>query len=827
LSSEFSDPFAETSGPDPDDLRMLFELSRTGALILEAEELRVLSANDSARLSFELPEKLVGRRLGDLVVGLSNANAEALLRRLRQGLIDHLVIETVHRTSWGSLRPVELRFVYAAEPSPRYFVLVFDTLERSEPNELVVRRERLRDALAEILRVLNRIEDRDELYREACRIAVDRGGFRMAWIGIVDQATGEVESVASAGDSEGYVDRLHLNVRHDPRGPGMTVTAIVTKQPVAIADPRVDPMFTTLKREVQERGFQSAVSLPLIVEGRSIGALTVYGGVVNTFGAIEVELLQHLADDISFKLEVIAREERRRAAEAERDRLAAVVEQAGELVIITDRDRRIVYTNPAFTQIMGFASEEVQGRRTEFLAGSSQSSEVGRQIAGAIREGGSWDGVTRSRRKDGRDTDLQMSISPRLDDSGTIVGSIIIGRDVSREKSLEAQLMQAQKMEAVGRLAGGIAHDFNNLLTAISGYAEILKMELGPDDSRTEDVAEIQRAAVRATQLTRQLLAFGRRQVLMPRPLDPREVVIDIVPMLRRLIGEDLELVVEIVSGLGPIMADPNQLDQVLVNLALNGRDAMPSGGRLTIEGHEVDVDEAFASTHLWAHVGSYVVLSVRDTGEGMTEEVRRQVFEPFFTTKGPGKGTGLGLATVLGIVEQSNGYVEVDSEPGRGSTFHIYLPKVAPAPIERPEETAPTISSPGSGSLLVLEDEAPVRSLACRILRDAGYVVLEAATGEEALAIEATNSGRIDLLFTDVVLPDMNGHQVAEVLRYRRPEMAVLYASGYDHDMVAGQGNLGVGVGYMSKPYSREELLGRVGELVGGGADRLEDAPA
>ncbi|MGZ6314650.1 MAG: ATP-binding protein [Candidatus Limnocylindrales bacterium] len=804
-----------------DDLRRLFELSRTGTLALDADELRVLDANDSARRSFELPEQFADLRLGDLLLGLSNANAQALLRRLRQGLIDHLVIETIHRTAEGSARPLELRFFYAAEPNPRYLALVIDTVERSASDELAIRRERLRDALAEILRVLNRINDRDQLYREACRIAVDRGGFRMAWIGLVNEATGAIEPVASAGDSEGYIDRLHLNVRDDPRGPGMTATAILTAQPVAIADPRVDGMFKTLKRQVQERGFQSAVSLPLVVEGRSIGALSVYGGVVNSFGAIEVELLQHLADDISFKLEMIGREERRRAAEADRHRLAAVVEQADELVIITGPERKIIYTNPAFSRIMGYLPEEVQGRRSDFLAGSSQTDEVGSLIAGAIRGGGSWSGVTRSRRKDGEDTDLQMSISPRLDESGTLVGSIVIGRDVSREKSLEAQLMQAQKMEAVGRLAGGIAHDFNNLLTAISGYAEILMAELGPDDSRTQDVSEIQHAALRATQLTRQLLAFGRRQVLRPRPLDPHTVVDDIMPMLRRLIGEDLELVADVPPGLGPIMADPNQLDQVLMNLALNGRDAMPDGGVLTIEGREVDLDEEFASTHLWARAGCYVVLSVRDTGEGMTEEVRRQVFEPFFTTKGPGKGTGLGLATVLGIVEQSSGYVEVESETGHGSTFHIYLPKVASAPAERLEETAPTALNHGTASLLIVEDEAPVRSFACRILRDAGYSVLEAANGEEALAIEANHPDRIDLLFTDVVLPGMNGHQVAEVMRYRRPEMAVLYASGYDRDMVTGQGRLGAGTGYMSKPYSSEQLLRRVEELVSRAAKR------
>jgi PAS domain S-box-containing protein len=810
------------------DVRHLLDGWRVGILVFDAEDLRVVDASPWARRALALPAQLDGRGLGDLFVGLSNRHAQALLRRLREDLVDHVVVETRLRTADGSVRPVELRFGYSAVPSPRYLALVLDGSERSQPDELATRRERLRDALAEILRVLSRIDDRDELYREACRIAVERGGFRMAWIGLVDGQSGDIVPVASAGDSDGYVEKLRLNVRQDRRGPGMTVTAIRTGSPIAIADPRADSMFTTLKRQVIEHGFQSAVSLPLVVEGKPIGALTVYGGVVNAFGAIEVELLQHLADDMSFKLEVIGREEIRRAAEAERDRLAAVVEQAGESVVITERDGRIVYTNPAFTRLTGFTRDEALGRNMGFLASESQTTEEAAAISGTIAESASWTGSVHGRRKDGQDVDLNLVISPRVDESGELVGSIIIGRDVSREKSLEAQLRQSQKMEAVGRLAGGVAHDFNNLLTAISGYAEMLSTDLGPEDPRTLDVAEIQRAAGRATQLTRQLLAFSRRQVLSPRPLDPQTVVADLAPMLRRLIGEDIELVVDVGSGVGPIMADPSQLDQVLVNLALNARDAMPTGGRLVIEAREIELDEAFAVSHLGARPGRYVVLRVRDTGTGMTPAVLQHAFEPFFTTKGPGKGTGLGLATVLGIVEQSNGYVDVDTEPDGGSTFRVFLPKVAQAPAQASQAEATVVPETGRGTatILVVEDEEPVRSLACRILRMAGYTVLEAGSGEEALELEARYVGPIDLLFTDVILSGMSGHEVANVLKGRRPSMPVMYASGYNEERVLAQGVLESGVSYMPKPYGRTELLSRVRALVGDAADRT-DGPA
>ena len=794
---------------------MLLDRSGTGVLVLDADSLQVLDANASARQGFDLPADLTDLTLSDIVTSPPVRHAQALLRRLREGLVDHLVFETTRRIGGGGSSPIEIRLTYSADPSPRYLALVLDVSERSKPDELTIRRERLRDALAEILRAITRINERDELYRDACRIAVERGGFRMAWIGLVDQASGAIEPVAWAGYVEGYLDQLHLSVKDDPRGPGMTATAIRTGQPVAIADPRTDPMFSTLNSEVRKRGYESAVALPLVVEGQAIGALTVYATVINAFGAIEVELLQHLADDISFKLEVIGREETRRAAEAERDRLAAVVEQAGESVVITDQDRRIVYTNPAFTRITGYELGEVVGRRTDFLKGESQALESGAAMGLAIRDGRPWAGATRGRRKDGPDADMDMSITPRRDKEGAIVGSIIIGRDVSRERSLEAQLMQSQKLEAVGLLAGGIAHDFNNLLTAISGYAEILKAELDAGDPRADDVAEIQRAASRATQLTAQLLAFSRRQILMPRPLDPNAVVAGIEPMLRRLIGEDVEISIRPKAGLGSIFADPNQLDQVLVNLALNARDAMPTGGRLEIAVDEADLDAEFVALHVGSHVGPHVVLRVSDTGVGMEKEVLARAFEPFFTTKGPGKGTGLGLSTVLGIMDQSNGYVEVASDPGRGTTFHLYLPRTTEPLVEVSGRPGGAATARGAGTILVVEDEEPVRALLCRILKNAGYTVLVAVTGEDALRVEAAHDGSIDLLFTDVILPGMTGRELAERLQGRRPEMAVLYASGYNREIVATRGVLEAGISYLAKPYSSEDVLDRVRELI------------
>jgi two-component system cell cycle sensor histidine kinase/response regulator CckA len=795
-------------------LGALLDRSPIAALVIDADTLDIIHANAAA-------QALVGPLLDGAGVTLPNlfpstplGHSHAYLRPLRDGLVKDTVVETSMHGLDGNSRAVEIHLSYSPDPSPRYMGLILNVSGRSAVDDLTIRRERLRDALAEILRAITRIENRDDLYHEACRIAVERGGFHMAWIGLIDNESGEIVPVASAGHVAGYLDVVRVSVRDVPNGRGMAGRALRSGQPVVIADARTDPRFQPWLDEGQARNYQSAVALPLNVEGRVVGGLMVYASVINAFEAIEVELLQHLANDISFKVEVIGREELRQAAETELDRRAAVVEQATESVLMTDQDGRISYANAAFSQITGYEQREVLGRLPDFLLSDSLPGETASAIGRAILDGGTWTGRSIDRLKDGSERQMALIVAPRRDRSGAVVGSMIIGRDVSRERALEAQLMQSQKLEAIGRFAGGIAHDFNNLLTAIAGYAEILKAEIDSNDPRADDVVEIQRAAARATQLTAQLLAFSRRQVLNPRPLDPQSVVTGIAPMLRRLMGEEVELAVSAQPGLGPVLADPGQLDQVLVNLALNARDAMPRGGHLDIEVHEVDLDSNFARAHGGSEAGTYVVFEVRDAGVGMGPQILGRAFEPFFTTKAPGKGTGLGLSTVIGIVEQSSGYVDVESELGRGTTVRVYLPKTLAQEVKTPDETDDA-SPRGRGTLLVVEDEETIRSFLCRILEQAGYSVIQAATGEQALEIEAGYAGQIDLLFTDVVMPGMSGRELADILLTRRPGTPVLYASGYNEEMIADRGVLGPGVGYLPKPYTRAEILQRLRDLL------------
>ncbi len=383
---------------------------------------------------------------------------------------------------------------------------------------------------------------------------------------------------------------------------------------------------------------------------------------------------------------------------------------------------------------------------------------------------------------------------------------------------LQDQLRQAQKMEAVGRLAGGIAHDFNNLLTAITGYGDLLMASLAPDDPRRADVEQIRKATDRAATLTKQLLAFGRRQVLQPRVLDLNAVVADMEKMLRRLIGEDIELVTVPGPGLWRVKADPGQLEQVLMNLAVNARDAMPHGGRLIIETANVELDEAYARRHVAVRPGPYVLLAVSDTGCGMDAETLGHVFEPFFTTKEPGKGTGLGLATVYGIVKQSGGNIWVYSEPGRGTTFKIYLPRVD-APLEAAGAAAAAASAAGPAggreTLLLVEDDDGVRVLAREVLRRKGYRVLEARDGREALRRSETHDGPIALVVTDLVMPGLGGREVFARLAVRRPDLRVLYTSGYTDAAIFRQSVFEPGTAFISKPFTPDALARRVREVL------------
>jgi nitrogen-specific signal transduction histidine kinase/ActR/RegA family two-component response regulator len=392
----------------------------------------------------------------------------------------------------------------------------------------------------------------------------------------------------------------------------------------------------------------------------------------------------------------------------------------------------------------------------------------------------------------------------------------VIIRDITERRQLEEQLRQAQKMESVGRLAGGLAHDFNNLLTVIGGHADLLHRRLQPDDPSGQRIGLIQEAANHAADLTKQLLAFSRKQMLAPKILDLNAVVVEIEPMLRRLIGEDIDLATKPARGLGRVKADPAQIKQILLNLAVNARDAMPRGGKLTIETQDVELDEHYARLHPDVAPGLYVMLAMTDTGVGMDEATRSRIFEPFFTTKAPGIGTGLGLATVYGIVKQSNGAISVYSEPGLGTAFKIYLPRVLAFP---PAEgaAAPSGLQGGSETILLAEDNEMVRALACEILKRHGYTVVEARHGADALDIGRRYHGPIHLLLTDVVMPEMSGPELVSRLAPIRPQMKIIYMSGYPADAIDHQGMIDQGIEFLPKPIGVETLVRKLREVLDG----------
>ncbi len=386
--------------------------------------------------------------------------------------------------------------------------------------------------------------------------------------------------------------------------------------------------------------------------------------------------------------------------------------------------------------------------------------------------------------------------------------------DVTERHTLESQFRQAQKMEAVGRLAGGVAHDFNNVLTAINGYSDLLLEDLDHDDPKRQDVEEIRAAAQRAAALTRQLLAFSRKQVLQSRVLDLNTVVRTLDKMLQRLIGEDVKLEVSLAADLEAVRADPGQIEQVILNLAVNSRDAMPNGGRLTIETASVDLDEAYARDHAGVSPGRYVMLAVSDTGVGMDAETQSHIFEPFYTTKEQGKGTGLGLSTVYGIVKQSGVYVWVSSKPGRGTTFNIYLPRVdEPVETQEPPPLSPSLF--GRETVLLAEDDASVRQVVSEVLMQKGYDVLRTPDGRTALEMARAQEGEIQLLITDMVMPGMTGRELADALKAERPGLRVLYMSGYTGDAVVRHGVLEEGMPYLQKPFTPGALAFKVREVL------------
>jgi PAS domain S-box-containing protein len=507
----------------------------------------------------------------------------------------------------------------------------------------------------------------------------------------------------------------------------------------------------------------------------------------------------------------------RKRAEGERLRLAMIIEQADEMVLVTDTSGAIEYVNPAFEKVTGYTRAEALGRNPRFLKSGAQDEAFYRVMWATIHSGNTWRGRLTNKKKDGTRYWQDSTISRVLDPDGKVTGYVAVNRDVTAVLALEAQYLQAQKMEAVGRLAGGVAHDFNNVLSVILSYAEMLLADLKPDNPIRGDVEEIRKAGNRAADLTRQLLMFSRQQVIDPEVIDLNEVLTNIHKMLQRILGADIDLVSLPAQALGRVRADRSSVEQVLMNLVVNARDAMPTGGKLTIETGNVVLDEGFARAHQGVTPGPHVMLVVTDTGTGIDKATLARIFEPFFTTKEKGKGTGLGLSTVFGIVQQSGGNVWVYSEPGHGTTFKIYLPRVdAPVDAVRPPQRPTALR--GSETVLLVEDDDQVRAVALGILRKNGYQVIEARDASEALVQAEKHTGTIHLLLSDVVMPQMSGPELAKRLGSARPDMKVLCMSGYADDAIVRHGVLEAHFAFIQKPITPDGLATKVREVLSNG---------
>jgi len=557
------------------------------------------------------------------------------------------------------------------------------------------------------------------------------------------------------------------------------------------------------------------ISSPFVHQGRVVGLLQVANKDTD-YTEEDVAFLASLGDAVAPVLDARLRREE---LERERERLLSAIEQAGEMIVITDPQGTMLYVNPAFERTTGYGRKEAVGQNLTMLQSSQQKGDNDRALWETISSGRIFQGCMVNRRKDGTLFTEEATISPVTDAAGQIVSYVAVKRDITNDLRLAAELQQAQKMESVGRLAGGVAHDFNNMLGVIIGYVDLALTRVDPIDSLHADLMEVQQAAMRSADITRQLLAFARKQTIRPEVLDLNETVEKMLKMLRRLIGEDIELAWRPKGDLWSVKMDPAQLDQILANLCVNARDAIVGVGKVTIETDNAILDEADCFHNVEAVPGEYVLLTVSDDGCGMDSETKNRLFEPFFTTKEIGQGTGLGLATIYGIVKQNNGFICVHSELGSGTTFKIYIPRDAGA-VGQKELDSRSNAPKGQGeTVLMVEDEPAILRLGQRMLSRLGYKVLTANTPDEALRVSAEYAGDIDVLISDVVMPDMNGRDLAERLTATYPGLKVLYMSGYSASIIAERGVLETGVNFIQKPFSTRELAFKVRAAV----DRVE----
>jgi two-component system cell cycle sensor histidine kinase/response regulator CckA len=679
-----------------------------------------------------------------------------------------------------------------------------DITQRKEHEREIDRLSRLYAALSGVDQAIVQIATRDELFHKVCQVLVEQGGFRVAWIGWHDPQTHRLMPVAVCGQELAEVQRVEVYADDRAVGRGPTGMAFLTRRPYISNDLVNDPATLPWKKDLERSGFRSSAALPVRINSEVCGTISVYSLELDYFQDKEVALLVEAATDISFALDNFARESSRQEAERSlrenEARYRTLFDYAPDGIVIADPESYYLDANASMCRMLGYTREEFIGLHASDIVVQSEIKHIGEALE-VISATTDYRREWKFRRKDGSAFAAEVIATTMPD--GNLLGMI---RDVTDERSLQAQLVQAQKLDSLGQLAGGIAHDFNNMLMVIFARCEILLRQLESEKHR-HFVNDIYAAASKNRALTQQLLAAARKQVLEPQVMNVNDVIRSTMKLLAPTLGEQIKIRTEIDESLWNVYADPGKLHQVLLNLAINARDAMPRGGTLTVESRNIRVDAAYARQHINLHEGDYVSLVVTDSGSGIPKEIRERIYDPFFTTKEAGRGTGLGLAVVRGIVEQTGGRMWMYSEEGRGTAFKFLLPRHLGG-VKRdivPEEAMP---ERGDETILLVEDEELLRCVVHETLEEQGYLVLEAGTPAQALTLNEDFKERIHLLLTDVIMPGMTGKELSELIAATRSELAVIFMSGYTSNAVINHADLPQTVRYLEKPIPTPLLL-------------------
>ncbi len=703
-----------------------------------------------------------------------------------------------------------------------------DELEQrvQERTSDLAKANRMLNILSECSVALMKATEETALLNEICRIIIDLGGYPLVWIGYCEQNDARsVRPVAQAGFEEGYLTTVNITWDNSERGQGPTGSAIRTGKHCIAKNIQTDPAFAPWRKEAVQRSYTSSIALPLKRDDQVFGALNIYAAIPDAFSPEEVRLLLELAGDLAFGITSLReRDARRRAEEALRvseEKYRTVADFTYDWEYWQGPDGRYIYVSPSCERITGYRAEEFLQNPDlldRIIHPDDRMIMAGHKIEATHGTCDELNGCSLDFRiitRGGEQRWIAHCCQPVYGHQGQYLGLRSSNRDITmrrraeqEQERLQAQLLQAQKMELVGRLAGGVAHDFNNILAVIIGNTELALLKVNPSDPLRARLQGIEKAALRSADLVRQLLAFARNQTIMPVVLNLNEAINAMLALLRRLIGENIELTWKPAPKLWPAKLDPSQIDQVLTNLCVNARDAIAGVGRIDIATDNITFPEDHVAGSFGLAQREYILISVSDDGCGMNEEIQQHLFEPFFTTKGIGEGTGLGLATVYGIVQQNGGFIDVFSKPGLGSTFKIYFPRLRAGAEETQADICPSQDNlSGRETVLLVEDEPELLNLCESMLIDLGYRVLRASTPASAIQLARSHVESIHLLITDVVMPEMNGLDLARRLKVIHPDLKCLFMSGYTANVIADKGILDKGVNFIQKPFSMNEL--------------------